>query len=77
MERGQGQGRSRRNSTFHVVHSSLLSELCRYRSPLARVVERLVLLATDPEMMQQHGKLACDGDDGSFLSSLASTLSQL
>jgi hypothetical protein len=75
MERGQGQGRSRRDSTFRVVHSSFLSELCRCRS--SRVVQRLVCLATDPEMMEQHGKLACDGDDGPSLSSLASTLSQL
>jgi hypothetical protein len=40
-------------------------------------VERLVLLATDPEMMEQHGKLACDGDDRAFFSSLASMLCQL
>jgi hypothetical protein len=55
----------------------LLSELCRYQFPLSRVVERLVLLATDPEMMEQRGKLACDGYDRSSLSSFTSTLSQL
>jgi hypothetical protein len=65
---GQGQGRSRRNSTFRVVHSSFSSELCRCQSSLSRIVERLVLLATDPEMMEQHGKLACDGDDCPFMS---------
>jgi hypothetical protein len=62
---------------IRVVHSSLSSQLCRYQSSLSRVVERLVRFATDPEMMEQHGKLACDGDDCPSLSSLASPLSQL
>ena len=48
--------------------------LCGYRSPPSCVVKRLILLASDPEMMKQHGKLACDGDDRPSLSSLASTL---
>ena len=60
-----------------VVHSSFLSELCSYWSPLSRIVKWLILVATNPEMMKQHGKFACDGDDRPSLSSLASTLGQL
>ena len=74
MEWGQGQGRSRRNSTFGCGAFKLLGELCRYRSPLSRIVKRLILLATDPEMMKQHCQLACDGDNRPSLSSLASAL---
>ena len=47
-------------------------ELCRCQSPLSRVVERLVLLAADPEMMEQNCQLACHRDDGAFLSAFAS-----
>lgn len=75
--RGQGQGRSRRNSTFPVVSSSFSSDLCRYESSLSRVVQRLVFFVTDPEMMEQYGKFARDGDDRPPLSSLATTLGQL
>src|SRR6202007_3094709 len=45
--------------------------------PLSGIVKRLILLATYPEMMKQHGKLACNGDDRPSLSSLASMFSQL
>ena len=76
VERGQGQGRSRRNSTFGVVHTSLL-ELSRCQSPLARIMERFVLLAADPEMMQQDRQLAGHRDNRSFLSAFSSTFSQL
>ena len=44
---------------------------------LLDVVQRLLLLATDPEMMEQHSKLACHGDDRPSLSSLAPTFSPL
>ena len=56
--------------------SKPFSELCRQFS-LSRVVKWFVRLATDPEMMKQHGKLACDGDDRPSLSSLPTTLSEL
>ena len=77
MERGQGQGRSRRNSTFWRGAFKLLSELCRYQFSLSRIVERFVLLAVDPEMMQQNCQLASHCDDRAFLSPFASTFSQL
>jgi len=51
MERGQGQGRCRRNSAFGGGAFNL-SELCRCPSTLTRIIQRLVLLAAGPEMMQ-------------------------
>ena len=54
-----------------------MSELCCQQSLLSRVVERFILLAAYPEMMQQHSQLASDGDDRSLLASFTSTLSQL
>jgi hypothetical protein len=75
---GKAKGAVAGTRHFGVVRPSFLSELlCRCLSPLARVIERLIRLATDPEMMEQHGKLACNGDDRPSFSSLTSTLSQL
>jgi len=73
---GKAKGAVAGTRHLGVVHSSFLSDLCGYWSALSRVVKRLILLATDPEMMKQYGKLAGDGDDRTSLSSLTSTLSQ-
>jgi len=76
MERGKAEGAVA--GTRHSCGAfKLLSELCRYQSSHSRVVEQPVRLATDLEIVEQHGKLACDGDDCPSLSSLASPLSQL
>src|SRR3974390_103524 len=74
---GKGKGAVAETRHSRVVDSSSLSELCRYRSTLSRVVERFICLTTYPEMMEQYGELACDGDNRPSLSSLASTLGQL
>jgi hypothetical protein len=39
-----------------------------------RVSQGLVHLAGGPQSVQQHGELACNGDDGALLAVLAATL---
>ena len=77
MERGPGQGRSRRNSTICLWCIPAFPELCRSQSLLLCIVEWLVCLATDPEMMQQHCQLAGHGDDCAFLSAFTPVFGQL
>jgi hypothetical protein len=48
---GQGKCAVAGTRRLAMVHATSRSELCRYNSAFAVVVERLVLLAADPEMM--------------------------